>query len=85
MATVVDTLTGGITKGQKSARNSKKNIKKMLQADPRRLLREVGAVVGIHHTTLQALLRTKLNMFPYPVQNRQQISETNKKRCAAYA
>lgn len=53
-------------------------IEKMLQADSRRSLRKVKAVVKVHHTIFWQLLRKKLKISLYRVQNGLRILETVK-------
>lgn len=45
-------------------------IGKMFKADPRHLLREVGAVFAVHHTLIWHFLRNELKLFPSRLQNR---------------
>lgn len=45
-------------------KEKQKQIEEMLQADPGHSLRNVGAFVGVHHTTIWQFLRKKLKIFP---------------------
>lgn len=56
-----------------------------LRINPRRLLREVGVVFGVHHTTVWYFLRDELKLFPYCLQNERQLSKIDKENCVAFA
>lgn len=56
----------------------------MFQINSRCLLREVGAVVEVHHTTVWKFQRRKLKMFPYRVQIGQQLSDIDKANRVSY-
>lgn len=72
--------------GRPTIGDDKQNqIEEMFQADPRRSLREVGAVVGVHHTTVWHFLRNKLKLYPYRLQIGQQLSETDKNNRVTFA
>jgi len=60
-------------------------IEEMFKANPRRSLREVGGVVGVHHTTVWHFLRKKLKLFPYRLQMGQQLSETDRENRMIFA
>lgn len=57
----------------------------MFQVYERLLLREVGVVVWIHQKFLLHFLRKQSEIFPYHVQNTQELSKPHKECRVAFA
>lgn len=53
-------------------------IKEIFEADPRRSLREVGALVGVYDTTTSHFSRRKLKLLPYRLRVGPQLLEIDK-------
>lgn len=61
------TFTEVVMEDQQSVLQNEKKVKEMFRSDPKRSVRDVGAIVKIHHTTVSQFLRQQLKIFPYRV------------------
>ena len=72
--------------GRPSFSDAKKaQIKQLFHDNPKRSLRDVASEVHVHHTTVWAIVRKELNMFPYRLQIAPQLSDADKTNRLAFA
>ena len=72
--------------GRPSISDAKKTqIKQLFHDNPKRSLRDVASEVHVHHTTVWALVRKELKMFPYRLQIAPQLSDADKTNRLAFA